>query len=681
MEGLATVVALAAENLTASAGPSSSSAASPTWTTPPSQLSSSSPFAEDVFNNITSTEPPIGKSRYSVSEIIVLAIFAGSLSIVTVVGNSMVMISFKIDKQLQTISNYFLFSLAVADLAIGLISMPLFTVSALMGYWPLGPHVCDAWLTLDYLNSNASVLNLLIISFDRYFSVTRPLTYRAKRTTNRAAIMIGCAWGISLLLWTPWIYSWPYIEGERTVPDTECYIQFIETNHYITFGTAIAAFYVPVSVMCWLYWRIWRETEKRQKDLPNLQAGKKDSSKRSNSSDEAVDLEDWRRQRSESGGPGQDDLESGYLRYEQNRQPKPRPFTWSWVRLWCVTWWHSGREDPTEDCEDTPSDMGYATPVSVETPLQSSVSRCTSLNVIRDPLRGAGDRSHHVAVNSISAMTSDGPPSRALQPASRLANRSLSTDSVGRRNPEGIPEVEGEEAASQVYTILIRLPPETCEDSAPSIKLINDDVSMSEIMEALPSDGVGLPGLPALPPIPAGRPVPDRALDRVSLSERNSDRESYYSAVRRPSHIQDVRMPLNAKSVPRQLGSTATSGSRAILSNLGGGKNKEAKKKKKTQEKKAEKKAAKTLCAILLTFILTWTPYNILVLLKPLTACTDCIPPGLWDFFYYLCYINSTINPMCYALCNASFRRTYVRILKCKWHTRTRTAMNRGFYN
>ena len=96
-------------------------------------------------------------------------------------------------------------------------------------------------------------------------------------------VVSGCAWGISLLLWTPWIYSWPYIEGERTVPDNECYIQFIETNHYITFGTAIAAFYVPVSVMCWLYWRIWRETEKRQKDLPNLQGGKKDSSKRSNS--------------------------------------------------------------------------------------------------------------------------------------------------------------------------------------------------------------------------------------------------------------------------------------------------------------------------------------------------------------------------------------------------------------
>lgn len=69
--------------------------------------------------------------------------------------------------------------------------MPLFTVSTILGYWPLGRHICDTWLALDYLASNASVLNLLIISFDRYFSVTRPLTYRAKRTTSKAAIMIG----------------------------------------------------------------------------------------------------------------------------------------------------------------------------------------------------------------------------------------------------------------------------------------------------------------------------------------------------------------------------------------------------------------------------------------------------------------------------------------------------------
>nr|CAD7441557.1 unnamed protein product [Timema bartmani] len=326
------LVVLACSRLWIDRNPGPTDLPSPTSSPHPlSAITHSSPLGSErlramnesasVMNASLGPPAPDGAGRYSIPEMVLIAIVAGFLSLITVVGNSMVMISFKIDKQLQTISNYFLFSLAVADFAIGLISMPLFTVSTLLGYWPLGPHICDTWLALDYLASNASVLNLLIISFDRYFSVTRPLTYRAKRTTNRAAIMIGCAWGISLLLWPPWIYSWPYIEGQRTVPDAECYIQFIETNHYITFGTAIAAFYVPVSVMCILYWRIWRETEKRQKDLPNLQAGKKDSSKRSTSSQQEIHLQYER-----GPPPGNEYLSVFYSQQEIHLQHED--FTW-----------------------------------------------------------------------------------------------------------------------------------------------------------------------------------------------------------------------------------------------------------------------------------------------------------------------------------------------------------------
>ncbi|CAG0887220.1 unnamed protein product [Darwinula stevensoni] len=268
---------------------------------------------------------------YTTVETVMIALVAGAMSILTVGGNVMVMVSFKIDKQLQTISNYFLFSLAVADFAVGLISMPLFTVYLLVGRWPFGPIICDTWLALDYLASNASVLNLLIISFDRYFSVTRPLTYRARRTTKRAAVMIASAWLISLVLWPPWIYSWPYIEGKRTVPEGQCYIQFLETNMYITVGTAIAAFYFPVSVMIALYYKIWRETKKRQKEFSQLQADQRDSSRRSNSSDEAVggggggggevgDPEDWKRARSESSNP--DEIDSVILPTSLSIDPK-----------------------------------------------------------------------------------------------------------------------------------------------------------------------------------------------------------------------------------------------------------------------------------------------------------------------------------------------------------------------
>lgn len=188
---------------------------------------------------------------------------------------------------------------------------------------------------------------------------------------------------------------------------------------------------------------------------------------------------------------------------------------------------------------------------------------------------------------------------------------------------------------------MIRLPPEggTGDERAPSIKMIQDDIP-----------------LPVMT-VPPRRPLPTR--------------DSDYSLTigRRPSHAPDIRIPLNAKIISKPIAKAQQPVPRQV------------KKKKKSQEKRQETKAAKTLSAILLSFIITWTPYNILVLLKPLTACTECIPQELWDFVYALCYINSTINPVCYALCNASFRRTYVRILTCKWHSRNREAMTRGVYN
>ena len=82
--------------------------------------------------------------------------------------------------------------------------------------WILGQIVCDLWLSVDYVASHASAMNLVVISLDRYFSVTRPLTYRARRTSRRAFMMISGAWLLSALIWLPSVWAWPYFEGERT---------------------------------------------------------------------------------------------------------------------------------------------------------------------------------------------------------------------------------------------------------------------------------------------------------------------------------------------------------------------------------------------------------------------------------------------------------------------------------
>jgi len=81
--------------------------------------------------------------------------------------------------------------------------------------------VCDAWLSLDYTVSNASVANLLLISFDRYMCVTRPLKYRVRRTSHCAILMISTAWVVSALLWTPWIVAWPFIDVSIPPPSAD----------------------------------------------------------------------------------------------------------------------------------------------------------------------------------------------------------------------------------------------------------------------------------------------------------------------------------------------------------------------------------------------------------------------------------------------------------------------------
>ncbi|VDK66748.1 unnamed protein product [Onchocerca ochengi] len=138
--------------------------------------------------------------------------------------------------------------------------------------WGLGYAMCQFWLSLDYMMCNASVLNLLLISFDRYFSVTRPLTYRPRRTAKKAFMMIASTYIASAMLWPPWIISWPYIEGRFTHPD-RCVIQFIETNQFASVGTTIAAFWLPLVIMIILYSRVYYVTKKQQKDMCLLQAG------------------------------------------------------------------------------------------------------------------------------------------------------------------------------------------------------------------------------------------------------------------------------------------------------------------------------------------------------------------------------------------------------------------------
>jgi len=81
-----------------------------------------------------------------------------------------------------------------------------------------------------------------------------------------------------------------------------------------------------------------------------------------------------------------------------------------------------------------------------------------------------------------------------------------------------------------------------------------------------------------------------------------------------------------------------------------------------------KRKALRTISIILGAFIICWTPWHILSLIIGFCGENNCVSNLLYDISYWLCYLNSPINPFCYALANHQFKKTFLRILRLDWH-------------
>ncbi|KAK9889567.1 hypothetical protein WA026_006941 [Henosepilachna vigintioctopunctata] len=128
----------------------------------------------------------------------------------------LVIIAITTEKSLKNIQNWFIASLAVADFFLGLIIMPFSLANELMGYWIFGTWWCDVHSAMDVLLSTASIMNLCLISLDRYWSITQAVEYLKKRTPVRAVVMITAVWILSALICIPPLLGW---KVERTAEE------------------------------------------------------------------------------------------------------------------------------------------------------------------------------------------------------------------------------------------------------------------------------------------------------------------------------------------------------------------------------------------------------------------------------------------------------------------------------
>lgn len=125
---------------------------------------------DTTFNLVLKTWYPSG---YSPAHIIIASVVVTVLMIMVVVGNMLVIIAIVTEKALKNIQNWFIASLAVSDFFLGLVIMPFSLANELMGYWIFGFWWCEIHSAMDVLLCTASIMNLCLISLDRYWSITQ----------------------------------------------------------------------------------------------------------------------------------------------------------------------------------------------------------------------------------------------------------------------------------------------------------------------------------------------------------------------------------------------------------------------------------------------------------------------------------------------------------------------------
>ena len=196
--------------------------------------------------------------KYTTWQLVILGLLAGSTSIMTILGNLIVVLSFVLERSIRQPSNYFIASLAMSDLLIGTFSMPFYTVYLLTGkYWPLGEILCDIWLALDYTVCLTSIYTVFCITIDRFCSVKIPAKYRSWRSENKVTLIIATTWILPTLVFFTSIIGWQYFVGERTVGEGMCYVQYMD-DPIFNAVLQIGYFWVTLTVMCILYTGIYK---------------------------------------------------------------------------------------------------------------------------------------------------------------------------------------------------------------------------------------------------------------------------------------------------------------------------------------------------------------------------------------------------------------------------------------
>uniref|UniRef100_A0A8C3ACZ1 G-protein coupled receptors family 1 profile domain-containing protein n=1 Tax=Cyclopterus lumpus TaxID=8103 RepID=A0A8C3ACZ1_CYCLU len=219
------------------------------------------------FYNISS--PAAGAWNITGSGPWLLAFMLTAIILMTVCGNMLLIAVVFAHRSLRCTSNCFLVSLFLSDLMVAVVVMPPAMLNVLCGAWVLWPAFCPIWLCFDVMCCSASILNLCVISLDRYVFIISPLRYKQRMTPPRALLLVGAAWGLAALAsFLPIEMKWHSLghgSGHTSAPGCR-----LRVTLPFALVASVLTFFLPSSAICFTYCRILLAARRQAKRVAAL---------------------------------------------------------------------------------------------------------------------------------------------------------------------------------------------------------------------------------------------------------------------------------------------------------------------------------------------------------------------------------------------------------------------------
>lgn len=186
--------------------------------------------------------------------------------VMAVLGNMLVIVSVMRHRKLRVITNYFVVSLAFADILVAMVVMPFNFSVQFYNSWVFGPTICDLWNSSDVYFTSTSILHLCCISVDRYYAIVKPLKYPIKMTKKMAFVMLAATWLSPITIsYVPIFMGWyttsDYLKYQQS---NEC--AFKVNKPYAVISSSIS-FWIPCTIMIFTYLAIFKEANRQEKAL------------------------------------------------------------------------------------------------------------------------------------------------------------------------------------------------------------------------------------------------------------------------------------------------------------------------------------------------------------------------------------------------------------------------------